>query len=68
MESSTLLGHLAVKFGHHPENLATEALHYILTRSEAAAEALIAPLNTLGASLPPKSGFRSLTVGDGRIG
>lgn len=37
--SSTLFGHLALQFSTHPENLATEALVFILKKSETASKA-----------------------------
>jgi hypothetical protein len=40
-ETSSLFGHLATRFGSHPENLATEALNYILGRSDEARDALV---------------------------
>ena len=39
MKSDTVFGHLALQFGAHPENLATEALSYILRSSPAASRA-----------------------------
>ena len=42
---STLFGHLAPKFGSKPEDLATEALSYILDRSEVARRAFIQHIN-----------------------
>jgi len=40
MSGNTLFGHLATKFGSHPENLATEALTYILHQSTVASMAI----------------------------
>jgi hypothetical protein len=40
----SLFGHLAVRFGSHPENLATEALGYILGRSAGARAGFVASL------------------------
>jgi hypothetical protein len=40
MDSSTVLSHLAFRFTTHPENLATEALAFILNRSQSARAAL----------------------------
>ncbi len=40
MSKPTLFGHLAFRFAPHPENLATEALHFVLARSTVAARAL----------------------------
>ncbi|MFO1155187.1 MAG: hypothetical protein U1E42_16220 [Rhodospirillales bacterium] len=39
MSKPTLFGHLASRFAPHPENLATEALHFVLARSMVAARA-----------------------------
>jgi hypothetical protein len=38
---TTLFGHLASKFSAQPENLATESLNYMLTRSEIAQQAFL---------------------------
>ena len=51
-DTSTLLGHLATKFQAHPENLATEALAYILNRSVNASKGLHSLLIRCGANLP----------------
>jgi hypothetical protein len=51
-DTSTLLGHLATKFQAHPENLATEALAYILNRSVSASKDLHSLLIRCGANLP----------------
>lgn len=40
MSQPTIFGHLAFRFAPHPENLATEALHFVLARSAVAARAL----------------------------
>ena len=48
----TLFGHLAMRFGSHPENLATEALGYILRRSDVAREALGLALEQAGVKVP----------------
>jgi len=49
----SLFGHLVFGFGKSPENLATEALCYILNRSTAANEAFIRLISQTGAKLPP---------------
>jgi hypothetical protein len=40
MSSQSLFAHLAMRFSAHPESLATEALSYLLGRSEVAKRAL----------------------------
>jgi len=42
---STLFGHLAPKFGSKPEDLATEALCYVLEQSEVALQAFVEHVN-----------------------
>ncbi len=60
----TLFGHLATRFGTHPENLATEALGYILRRSSHAREALCAMLAQVGVAAPASLTFRNQVAGD----
>lgn len=48
----SLFSHLALKFGSHPENLATEALGYILGRSAAARRGFATSLSAAGSALP----------------
>lgn len=48
----SLFGHLAVRFGSHPENLATEALGYVLKKSAAARRGFIASMRHEGIDLP----------------
>ncbi len=45
---TSVLSFLATRFSAHPENIATEALNYILDRSEAAREALTRVATTFG--------------------
>lgn len=45
----SLFGHLALRFGSHPENLATEALGYLLMKSTAARRGFLA---SLGSKVP----------------
>lgn len=47
----TLLGHLTLRFATHPENLATEALAYILRRSRAARQRLAGIVRSMGAEI-----------------
>jgi hypothetical protein len=58
-----LFGHLASRFSTQPENLATEALAFILDRSPAMPEALRRLVGRSGIELPPLTTFRS-QVGD----
>jgi hypothetical protein len=54
-----LFGHLASRFSAHPENLATEALAFIINRSEAMREALRRLVGRTGIELPELARFRS---------
>lgn len=49
---NTLFGHLALSFGSHPENLATEALHFVLARSAEARRLFATALSRSGATVP----------------
>lgn len=64
MSARSLFGHLVGRFARHPENLATEALHYILTNSLPAREAFLQVGNTLGVSLSPDLYFRTQAAAD----
>jgi hypothetical protein len=48
MQNQSLFGHLATKFGEHPENLATESLNYILGQSGVAKKAFCQLLEMAG--------------------
>ena len=48
MQSETVFAHLALRFGVHPENLATEALCFILRNSPAATRAFVALTRQIG--------------------
>jgi len=62
------MAHLAFRFAPHPENIATEALCYILQRAPAARDALVGLCRDAGARLPLDLQFRSQAVGsDGAI-
>ncbi len=64
----SFLGHLALRFAPHPENLATESLAYILEKSPGAKRALMAFLNKLGGPLPETLRFQPQANGpDGSI-
>jgi hypothetical protein len=51
-DPSNWLGHLATRFQAHPENLATEAIAYVLNRSVNASKGLDSLLSRCGAILP----------------
>lgn len=59
----SLFGFLATKFASHPENLATEALNYILGRSRVAAGALLRLLSEGGTDLPSDVAFQTQVSG-----
>lgn len=54
-----LFGHLASRFSTHRENLATEAVAFIVNRSAAMREALRRLVGRTGIELPPLTNFRS---------
>jgi hypothetical protein len=54
-----LFGHLASRFSTHPENLATEAVAFIVNRSPAMREALRRLVGRTGIELPELARFRS---------
>jgi hypothetical protein len=60
-----LFGHLASRFSAHPENLATEAVAFIVNRSPEMREALRRLAGRTGIELPPIATFRS-QAGDGQ--
>jgi hypothetical protein len=60
-----LFGHLASRFSTYPENLATEALAFIVGRSPAMREAVRRLVARTGIGLPPLERFRS-QAGDGQ--
>jgi hypothetical protein len=59
MSSQSLFAHMAMRFSAHPENLATEALHYLLGRSQVAKRALCQYLAQAGSVLPADLTFRT---------
>jgi hypothetical protein len=61
--SVSLFGHLAWRFGPQPENLATEALNFILDRSPTARRALIKVSSRAGVELPHDLAFRTQVAG-----
>ncbi len=64
--SYRLLGHLAHRFAVHPENVATEALAYILSQSTAAREAMHSFVSALNVSLPHPLTFQAQRSGPDR--
>lgn len=61
----SLFAHLAVRFGSHPENLATEGLGYILGASSRARSGLLAALGVEGrAALPADLRFTTQSASD----
>lgn len=64
----TLFGHLATRFAPSPENIAIEALGFILSRSPAARASLTALAETGGLSLPSDLSFATQATAedDGR--
>lgn len=55
--TETLFGHLATRFSSSPENIAIEALGFVLSRSPAARAAVTELFETGGLSLPPDLSF-----------
>lgn len=55
----SLFGHLAVRFGSHPENLATEALGYVLTKSAAARRGFVSSLGKAAEQLTERLRFET---------
>jgi hypothetical protein len=61
---TTLFGHLATRFATHPENLATEALGYILRESSHAREALRDLLAQASVDVLGELTYRNQATGD----
>lgn len=61
--TETLFAHLATRFGPHPENLATEALGYILRRSLPARDAVRELLREVGVVVPSLLSYRNQVAG-----
>src|ERR1700730_18421694 len=59
VEQGGLFGHLVSRFSTHPENLATEALTFILNRSATMREELRNLFGRTGIELPPLARFPS---------
>ena len=62
--SDTLFGHLALRFSSHPENLATEALLYLLNNSRDANGLFSGYLSGCGQDFPPVTRFSSQVSSD----
>jgi len=62
--TDTLFGHLVTRFAPHPENLATDALGYILSRSSVAAEAVRELALHLGSTIPAGIIYETQAGGD----
>lgn len=60
----TLFGHLATRFAASPENIAIEALGYILGRSRAARIAFAKHLGVCGVAIPESTRFVTQASGD----
>jgi hypothetical protein len=68
MTPDSLLGHIAMRFSSHPENVATESLAYILRRSPSAKRAFLGFIRYLGTNTASGLVFNSQDVGeDGSI-
>ena len=59
MKDGTLLGHLAINFAEHPENLATRSLAYILERSSIARGHVARLLRLCGVQVPESLIYRT---------
>jgi hypothetical protein len=64
MQHQSLFGHLATKFGEHPENLATESLNYIINSSIVAKKAFSQLIEQTGVRLRGKLNFQTQAGGD----
>lgn len=63
MQHDSLFGHFASRSGQ-PENVATEALNYVLNRSSTARSAFLRLLTRSNTELPPDLMFRTQAAGD----
>jgi hypothetical protein len=61
---ASLFGYLAHRFTTHPENLATEALNYVLAASVPARQALLSLLAHIEPGLPLDLSFETQVVGE----
>ena len=62
---SSLLGHLAMRFTRHPENIATNALHFIIEKSQVARAAVIEHVASTGVALEKNLAFSTQERGEG---
>ena len=63
--SDTLFGHLALRFSPHPENLATEALLFLMNNSKDANGLFAEFLSGYGQEFPPVTRLASQVSSDG---
>ena len=63
MKSNTVFGHLALQFAAHPENLATEALAFILRKSETASGAFVQYLRAIVPDTPDNLTYQTQQMG-----
>ncbi len=64
MQSDSLFGYLAARLSTHPENLATEALNYILNRSLTARHAFLRYARQANLALPSALVVQTQMSGD----
>lgn len=64
MTHASLFGHLVGRFTVHPENLATEALGFVLRRSAGARDALVVLLTHVGMPVPTNLTFQTQAAGE----
>ncbi len=62
--ASSLFAHLALQFGSHPENLATEALGYVLQNSETARAAVRDLLRGFGSTIDDELTYATQSSGE----
>lgn len=62
--ATSLFAHLALQFGSHPENLATEALGYVLQNSETARTAVRDMLRGLGSTIDDEVTYATQSSGE----
>jgi len=63
MQPQSLFGHLITMFSSHPENMATEALNYILNSSPTAKHAFLHYITQLGITIPDTLVFQTQLSG-----
>ncbi len=63
MRTNTVFGHLALQFATHPENLATEALGFILRNSITASHAFTESIRLAGIDCPEDLRYETQQVG-----